>query len=87
MMSDGRQIWHKYIVTMVETDSSGKATFTGVSAGTYWLYAIKKRPRGQYLLWNIETTVDLFDTKNVTLSNENISFTSGENVPVATPQK
>jgi hypothetical protein len=50
MMSDGRQIWHKCIVTMVETDSSGKATFTGVSAGTYWLYAIKKRPRGQYLM-------------------------------------
>jgi hypothetical protein len=46
MISDGRAIWHRYIIESVETDFEGKAAFRRVKAGDYWLYSIRKRPRG-----------------------------------------
>lgn len=75
MCSDARPIWHRYIVDSAETDSQGKATFTRVKAGDYWLYSITRRPGGQWILWNVKTTVKFYDTTNVTLNNDNISFT------------
>ena len=74
MISDGRAIWHKYIVESAETDFEGKATFRKVEPGEYWIYSIEKRPRGEWILWNIKTTVNFYDTTKVSLSNENITF-------------
>jgi hypothetical protein len=74
MISDGRAIWHRYIVESAETDFEGKAAFRKVKAGDYWLYSIRKRPRGEWILWNLKTTVSFYDTTNVTLNNDNISF-------------
>lgn len=75
MSSDGRDIWHRYIVDQIETDSQGKASFKKVKEGEYWLYTVVKRPSGQWVLWNVKTKVDFYDTTNVTLNNGNISFT------------
>jgi len=75
MSSDGAAIWHRYIVDRVDTDSQGKAAFRKVKAGEYWLYSVTKRPSGQWILWNVKTTVNFYDTTNVTLNNGNISFT------------
>lgn len=74
MISDGRAIWHKYIVESAETDFEGKATFRKVKPGEYWIYAIVQRPRGEWMLWNIKATVNFYDTTKVSLSNENITF-------------
>jgi len=73
--SDGTKIWHPYIVKTGETDSQGKATFTRLKAGDYWLYSITRRPGGQWILWNVPATVKFYDTTSVTLNNANISFT------------
>ena len=75
MTSDGRDIWHRYIVDSVETDSQGKASFKKVKEGEYWLYSVVKRPSGQWVLWNVKTKVNFYDTTDVTLNNGNISFT------------
>lgn len=74
MISDGRAIWHKYIIETASTDFEGKTTFRKVSPGDYWLYSITKRPGGQWLLWNVKVTVNFYDTTKVSLSNDNISF-------------
>ena len=74
MSSDGRAIWHKYIVESAETDFEGKATFRKLEPGDYWIYSIIQRPRGEWVLWNIKTTVKYYDTTKVSLSNENITF-------------
>jgi len=78
MISDGRAIWHRYIVESAETDFEGKAAFRKTKAGDYWLYAIMKRPRGQWVLWNVKTTVKFYDTTKVTLNNANISFEAAD---------
>jgi len=75
MSSDAGKIWHSYIVDRVDTDFDGKAVFKRVKAGDYWLYSVTKRPSGQWVLWNVKTTVNFYDTTNVTLNNGNISFT------------
>ena len=74
MLSDGRAIWHKYIVETGETDFEGKATFRKLEAGDYWIYSLKQRPGGEWVLWNIKATVDYYDTTKVSLSNDNITF-------------
>ena len=38
MVTDGRKIWHRYIVDRVETDYEGNASFKRVKSGDYWLY-------------------------------------------------
>ena len=76
MLSDGKAIWHRYIVETAETDFEGKFTFRKMKAGDYWLYLIMQRPRGQWVIWNVKTTVKFYDTTNVTLNNANITFDS-----------
>lgn len=73
MISDGRPIWHRYIIDSVETDFEGKAAFRRVKAGDYWLYSKEQRPN-EWLLWNVKTSVNFYDTINVTLNNDNITF-------------
>jgi hypothetical protein len=82
MSSDGREIWHHYILDSVETDSQGKAAFRKVKAGEYWLYS--KRPSGQWILWNVKTTVNFYDTTSVTINN---AFYEGTSRPTPSRAK
>lgn len=74
MISEGRLIWHEYIVESVLTDMKGKATFKKLESGDYWIYCIEQTPSGRWLIWNVKATVNFYDTTNVKLSNENITF-------------
>lgn len=76
MVTDGRQIWHKYIVDSVMTDNDGNASFRRVKAGDYWLYCMAQRPRGHRVLWNVKVTVNFYDTTKATINNDNIAFRS-----------
>ena len=71
----GTAIWHHYIVATTETDAQGEAAFSRVKAGDYWLYSLTRRPAGQWVLWNVKTSVKFYDTTNVKLDNSNITFT------------
>ena len=72
MMSDGRKIWHRYIIESGETDYDGNATFKRLKAGDYWLYSITRRPAGEYLIWNEKVTVKFYDNTDVKLSRKNL---------------
>ena len=72
LISDGRAIWHRYIVESAETDYEGKATFRKLKAGDYWLYCKIKRPTGEWVIWNVKTTVNFYENTDAALSNKNI---------------
>lgn len=72
MRSNGKAIWHRYIVDSVETDFQGRATFRKLKAGDYWIYCSRPRPAGQWLLWNVKTTVKFYENTDVTLNNQNL---------------
>ena len=72
MFSDGRAIWHRYIIEEVKTDHKGQAKFRSVAPGDYWLYAITKRAEGEYVIWNVKTTVKFYEKIDVQLNEGNI---------------
>jgi hypothetical protein len=71
LVSDGRKIWHRYIIESVETDFEGKAKFRKLGAGDYWLYCKTKGPSGEWLIWDVKATVEFYEN-TVTLNNQNI---------------
>ena len=76
MVTDGRKIWHRYIVEIQDTDYEGRVSFKKLKAGDYWIYCMIQRPKGQRILWNVKTTVNFYDTTKVTINNDNIAFRS-----------
>ena len=72
MRSDGRAIWHKYIIEHLETDHKGRAKFKKtLRPGDYWVYCITRRASGEWLLWNVKATVKFYENTEVTLIPEN----------------
>lgn len=74
MWGDGQKIWMRYVVDRVATDFQGRATFRKVKTGDYWIFCSRRRPNGEYVLWNAKTTVNFYDTTTVVLDNQNIAF-------------
>lgn len=72
LASDGRKIWHTYIIESAETDFEGKARFRKLSPGDYWLYIKAKRPSGEWLIWNVKTSVKFYEDVKVELNNQNL---------------
>ena len=72
MFSDGRAIWHRYIIKSVDTDYKGQAKFSSLAPGDYWLYAITRRAAGEYVIWNVKTTVKFYERTDVQLNEQNI---------------
>lgn len=74
MRSDGKKIWHQYIVDKLESHHNGTAKFKQVKAGEYWIYCSAMKPNGEFFIWNVKTTVDFYESIDVTIDNGNISF-------------
>ena len=72
MFSEGMPIWRRYIVKEVNTDHKGQAKFRSLAPGDYWLYAITKRSSGEYVIWNVKTTVKFYERVDVQLNEQNI---------------
>lgn len=71
---DGQRIWNRYVVDKLETHHDGSAKFKNVKAGEYWIYCIKQKPTGEWLIWNVKTTVNFYESINVTINDANVSF-------------
>ena len=39
-----------------------------------WIFCSRRKPNGDYVLWNVKTTVDFYETSTVILNNDNIAF-------------
>ena len=72
MFSDGRPIWHRYILERVDTNHKGEAKFRSLAPGDYWLYCITRRAEGEYVMWNVKTTVKFYERTDVKLNEGNI---------------
>ena len=72
MVSDGRKIWERYLVEKVETNFEGKAKFRKLSPGDYWVYSIYKRHTGEWIMWNVKTTVEFYENTDIKLNNQNL---------------
>ena len=72
MFSDGRPIWHRYILERVDTNYKGEAKFRSLAPGDYWLYCITRRAGGEYVIWNVKTTVKFYERTDVQLNEGNI---------------
>lgn len=72
MVSDGRKIWERYLVEKVETNFEGKAKFRKLSPGDYWVYSIYRRHTGEWIMWNVKTTVQFYENTEIKLNNSNL---------------
>jgi hypothetical protein len=64
-----------HIKANITTDFSGKATFTDIPPGDYYLVAVGITPRG-FVVWNVPVSIKAGVASSITLDQNNAAFAS-----------
>ena len=57
LLEQSRALWEPHIKQRARTDAAGRARFSNLEAGDYWLMARARTPSGNVAFWNLPVTV------------------------------
>lgn len=69
-MEQSRPLWQPHVMQTKVTDEEGRATFTELKAGNYWLMSRAETEDGGVAFWNLSIKVEGSDS-SITLEPQN----------------